>query len=174
MKKTKVLFRDKLFFVVQGFLKYNAFNFGIKLRSFFYRPFLKHMGKNVRIFDGVTVKFPSEIILEDNVTINQMCFLAGLGGLTIKKNCMVGNNSIIVTTTHEIEQIDIPMANQGLSYKQIIIEEDVWLGAGSKIFYGSVINKGSVVGAGCVIINKTFPEYAVIVGVPGQIIKTRI
>lgn len=173
MRNQTVSFKDKLFFVVQGFLKYSAFNFSVKLRYYCYKPFFKKMGKNVRIFDGVTIKYPSDIVLEDNVTINHMCFIAALGGLTIKKNTMVGNNSILVTSTHNTELMNMDMVSQGISCSPIIIAEDVWLGAGVKIFYGTRIEKNSIVGAGSVIVNKTFPQYSVIAGVPGRIIKMR-
>ena len=164
---------DKLFFIVQGFLKYNAFDFGMTLRRIFYRPFFRSFGKNVQIRDGVTIKYPSEIDLGDNVKIGQHCFFVGKGGLAIGKNNLIGAGTKIITSNHNFEDPEVPMAEQGLSFKAISIGDDVWFGFDVKVLGGSVIKKGSIVGTNSVINNKEFDEHSVIAGTPARLIKTR-
>ena len=56
--------------------------------------------------------------------------------------------------------------------KGIIIEDDVWVGAGATILDGSVLAEGSVLAAGAVLTDSTIP-YSVYGGVPAKFIKFR-
>jgi acetyltransferase-like isoleucine patch superfamily enzyme len=53
---------------------------------------------------------------------------------------------------------------------KIVIEDDVWIGAGSIILPGVTVGEGAVVGAGAVV-TKDVPPYTVAVGVPARPIK---
>jgi acetyltransferase-like isoleucine patch superfamily enzyme len=53
-----------------------------------------------------------------------------------------------------------------------IIGNDVWVGAGTMINRNLTIGNGAIIGAGAVIIHDVEP-YAVVVGVPGRVIKKR-
>ncbi|SHG93450.1 Acetyltransferase (isoleucine patch superfamily) [Flavobacterium defluvii] len=57
-----------------------------------------------------------------------------------------------------------------LNEKEIIIEDDVWIGFNSTIMKGVKIGKGAIIAANT-IITKDVPEYAVCAGNPMQIIK---
>jgi acetyltransferase-like isoleucine patch superfamily enzyme len=54
----------------------------------------------------------------------------------------------------------------------IIIENDVWIGAKSTIMSGVKIHNGAVIGA-CSVVTKDVPPYAIVGGNPAQIIKFR-
>lgn len=164
---------DRLFFIVQGFLKYNAFDFGMTLRRIFYRPFFKSFGKNIQIRDGVTIKYPSEMEWGNNLKIGQQCFFVGKGGLSIGDNTMIGAGTKIITSNHNFEDTELPMTQQGLSFKPVRIEDDIWFGFDVKVFGGSVIRKGSIVGTNTVVNNKEFEPYSIIAGTPAQLIRKR-
>lgn len=127
----------------------------------------------MRIFDAVVIKYPNEIELGDNATVNQFSYVVGMGGLFIGKNAMLGAGTKIATTTHNYDNVDEPMAKQGLAFSKIIIEDDVWTGFNVVILGGSVIKKGSVIAANTVINSKEFEAYSVIGGVPGKLIRIR-
>ena len=55
----------------------------------------------------------------------------------------------------------------------ILISEDCWLGANSVVLPGVSLGKGTVVGANTVV-TKSFPDYAILGGVPAQIIGSRL
>lgn len=167
------IFNDKTFFVVQGFLKYNSFDLGVKLRSFFYKPFFKKFGKNVQIRDGVTIKYPSEFEIGNNVKIGQHCFFVGKGGLQIGNDVLIGAGTKIITSNHNFEDPEKSISEQGLSFKQVLIEEDVWFGFDVKVLGGSIIRKGTIIGTNSIINNKEFPSMTIIAGSPAQIIKYR-
>lgn len=53
--------------------------------------------------------------------------------------------------------------------RDIVVEEDVWLGANVTLLKGAHIGRGSVVGAGSVVRNE-IPPYAVVTGNPAKIV----
>ena len=54
----------------------------------------------------------------------------------------------------------------------VVIGNDVWLGAGTKIMEGVTIGDGAIVAAGAVVV-KDVPPYAIVGGVPAKVIKYR-
>lgn len=58
------------------------------------------------------------------------------------------------------------------SYKRVTIKNDVWVGANSVIMPGVTIGNGAIIGANAVV-TKNIPDYAVVVGVPANIIRYR-
>jgi acetyltransferase-like isoleucine patch superfamily enzyme len=54
----------------------------------------------------------------------------------------------------------------------IVIEDDVWIGAGAVIMPGIRLRRGTVVGANAVVTRDT-EEYSVMIGVPARKIRTR-
>ncbi|WP_222439144.1 acyltransferase [Echinicola salinicaeni] len=132
-----------------------------------------NIGDNVVLMEGVILKpFGGKIIIGNNCSINPYCVLYGHGGLTIGNYVRIATHTIIIPANHIIEALDIPVCEQGLSTKGIIIEEDVWIGAGVKILDGVKIEKGSVLAAGAVI-NSNVEQYSIYGGVPGRLIKKR-
>jgi maltose O-acetyltransferase len=154
-------------------LKYLPFDLTRRLRSWAYRPFFRRCGENVRIEDGVTIKYPSDIEIGDNTVINQNCFLVGLGGLRIGNDVMLGNNSTIITTSHVTDSVDVPMRLQGMVTLPTVVEDDVWIGNGVAILGGAHVGRHSIIGSGAVVLGKSYPEYAILGGVPARVIKLR-
>ena len=56
-----------------------------------------------------------------------------------------------------------------LNEKDIVIEDDVWIGFNSTILKGVKIGKGAIIGSNTVV-TKDVPEYSVLVGNPGKIL----
>ncbi len=57
-------------------------------------------------------------------------------------------------------------------FETVNIGNDVWIGAGAMLMGGITIGHGAIIGAGS-IVTKDIPNYAIVVGVPAQIIKYR-
>lgn len=72
---------------------------------------------------------------------------------------------------HEIESMMFRMGHPSCK-GDIVIENDVWIGATSTIMSGVTIHNGAIVGAGTTV-TKDVPPYAIVVGNPGRIIKYR-
>lgn len=54
----------------------------------------------------------------------------------------------------------------------MLIDEDCWIGTGATILSGTHLRRGCVVGAKT-LVNKDYPPYSVIVGVPGRVIASK-
>ena len=73
--------------------------------------------------------------------------------------------------THEIAQMHMEMGHPSCK-GDIIVENDVWIGAKATIMSGVKIGNGSVVGSGSVV-TIDVPPYAIVVGNPAVVVKYR-
>jgi acetyltransferase-like isoleucine patch superfamily enzyme len=73
--------------------------------------------------------------------------------------------------TPEIAEMHMKMGHPTCN-GDIIIENDVWIGAKSTIMSGVKISNGAVVGA-CSVVTKDVPPYAIVGGNPAKVIKYR-
>ena len=71
---------------------------------------------------------------------------------------------------HLFEDISIPISQQKCSTAEIVIEDEVWIGANVVVTAGTRIGKHSVVAAGSVV-TKDVPPYCVVAGNPARILK---
>jgi len=163
----------KLFYFLQDLLMYFPFKAGIYLRRTFYKPFFREFGKGIVIHDNVHFKFPSETCLGNRVQIAKNCLFSGGSGLKIGNNVLIGAGTKIVTSTHNHDNLGISIIEQGLSFKPIVIKDDVWFGFNVVVLSGVSIGNGVIVGANAVV-NKDIPDLSIIAGVPAKIIKTRM
>jgi acetyltransferase-like isoleucine patch superfamily enzyme len=63
-----------------------------------------------------------------------------------------------------------PFIEQGITAEGIVVEDDVWIGAGAIITDGVRVGKGAVVAAGAVVTGNV-PAHSVVGGVPARVIK---
>jgi serine acetyltransferase len=56
--------------------------------------------------------------------------------------------------------------------EEVVIGNDVWVGAGAVILPGIKIGHGAIIGAGAVV-TKDVPDYAIVTGVPAKILRYR-
>ena len=54
--------------------------------------------------------------------------------------------------------------------KEVVIEEDVWIGSRVTILMGVTVGRGSTIAAGSVV-TKDVPPYSIVGGVPAKVIK---
>lgn len=164
---------DKIFFVIQSCIKYNSFEWGIRLRGFLYKKFFKKFGKNIQIKDGVTFKYPSEIEIGNNIKIGEFCYFVGKGGLSIGNNVLIGAGTKIITSTHNFDDVETSVFDQGLSFSPIAIKNDVWFGFDCKVFGNTIINDGVILGANSLIKNIETGAYVIMVGNPAKVLRIR-
>ena len=126
------------------------------------------------ISKSVKISNPENITIGKNTYINGDTYLlAGQKSkILIGDNCLISYNVHIRTTTHNYIDRNKLINKQGHSEKNIVIGNDVWIGFGAQILPGVIIGNGAVIGAGAVV-TKNVEEYAVVAGVPAQIIKYR-
>lgn len=107
-----------------------------------------------------------------NFGCGDFCFFGCSGGIKIGDNVIMGQNVRFHSQNHNFEKIDIPIKNQGVNSKGIVIGDDCWIGAGTTILDGVKIGQGCVIGANT-LINSDVPEYSIVVGNPFRIVRNR-
>ncbi len=93
-----------------------------------------------------------------------------IGPVRIGNGVMLAQNIVVSGLNHGYEDIHTSPSNQPVSKKQIIIKDDVWIGANAVITAGVTIGKHAVIGAGSVV-TKDIPDYSIAVGNPAKVIK---
>ena len=81
------------------------------------------------------------------------------------------SSQLLGPVTDEIARMHMDMGHPSCK-GDIIIQNDVWIGAKSTIMSGVKISNGSIVGAGSVV-TKDVPPYAIVAGNPAKIVKYR-
>jgi acetyltransferase-like isoleucine patch superfamily enzyme len=113
----------------------------------------------------------NKISIGDNVFIGRNTEFNCCDSITIGNNCLIASSTVFVDSSHTFAKDEL-IAEQPSIRKGIIIEEDVWIGTGSKILYGVRLGKGCIIGAGA-IVNKSVPPYEIWAGVPARKIGER-
>ena len=105
-----------------------------------------------------------------NSLIGENTIIRGQGGVKIGDNVYTSPFTQIIAVNHIFDNPDIPFVEQGITAEGIIIENDVWIGAGAIITDGIKVGKGSVIAAGAVV-TKDVPPHTVVGGIPAKVIK---
>ena len=144
-----------------------------RLRSLLYRQYLfAAAGDGLSVKCGVMIDAPELIQVGRNLSIGEYCFLVGNGGIEIGDHVLIGHHVSIISAQHNYRARDLPIVSQGLAFGKITIGDDVWIGAGARILPGVTVGRGSVIGANSVV-TKNVAEYAVVGGVPAEVIGHR-
>ena len=135
------------------------------------------VSERVMIDSFVKIKFAGglgDIEIGENSFINSGCVLYSGNGIKIGKNVLIAANCTLAPVNHEFKNPDSFILEQGfkLSKGGIVIEDDVWIGAGVIILDGSHIKKGSVIGSGS-LVNTSTKEYGIYFGNPIKFLKFR-
>lgn len=150
---------------------------------FFFRK-LKWRRVNQHNFTSISNRFPFSNVNVGKGTygdlyilINNMNYSCSIGSY-----CSIGPDvKFLVSSDHHLERISTypfeMMFNRthnvdSKSKGNIVVDDDVWIGAGAIILSGVHIYQGAVVAAGAVVIEDV-PAYAIVGGIPARIIKKR-
>lgn len=140
------------------------------------------IGKNCKIYNteiNGTIKIGNFTSLSGpNIAI-----LSAINNISIGNFCSIARNVTIQEYNHDYTQFTTYFIRQNLlksdSFKneivskgEIILENDVWIGAHCVILSGAHISNGAIVAANSVV-NGYVPPYAIVAGSPAKIIKYR-
>ena len=115
------------------------------------------IGEGTRIYSVLSITIGNNVQIAHNVNI----FDNNIHSL----DPIERQKEFIINTTRGFIQIN------NLHEKEVIIHDNVWIGAGSFILKGVTIGENTIVGAGSVVV-KDLPPNVVAVGNPAKIIKT--
>jgi virginiamycin A acetyltransferase len=123
-----------------------------------------------------TEKVLDSIFLYESTWIyEQSKFIMDGGKFIMRKNSGAAQGLTVITVNHpsEIGMLfkDIVKNRIGQD-KDVIVEEDVWIGANVTLLAGVKIGRGAVIGAGSVCRTK-IPPYAIAIGNPAKVVGFR-
>lgn len=147
--------------------------FSMYLRRLCCKIIFKEVGINLVVEQGAYFGSGKNIRVGNNVGIGKN-FKSLNRDIKIGNELMMGEDVLFLGSGHVYSDLSIPMGQQGsLPRTELIISDDVWIGARSIILPGCrYIGNGVIIGAGSVV-TKDVPDYAIVGGNPAKIIKFR-
>lgn len=111
-----------------------------------------------------------------NTKIGKYCYVSAMCGFNkvrMGNYCSVGPMVIIGNMEHDVNDYSTSprLSNCGRE-EDVVIGNDVWIGAQSFVRIGVKIGNGAVIGAQS-FVNKDVPPYAIVVGTPAKILRYR-
>lgn len=142
----------------------------VLLRYLIVQGMVKECGTNIAIFSNVYLKNITNMKIGSNVSLHSLTYIDAIGGLDIGDNVSIAHNCSILTFEHGFNDKNIAIKYQPSNFNKVVINEDVWIGAGVRILSGAFIKSRTVIGAGAVV-SKVLEPNGVYVGVPSKRIK---
>jgi maltose O-acetyltransferase len=143
-----------------------------RIRAGLARQMLDQCGRDVNVEHGAWFGSGRGIRLGERSDLGMDSLI--IGPLVVGRDVMMGPRCILLASSHAFASVDVPMNAQGfVEDRPIVIEDDVWVGAGAIILPGVRIGTGSVVGAGSVV-TKDVPPWTVVAGNPARAVRSRV
>ena len=183
-KKVEYLKHGKLYYLWQiilsivtlrAFYDY-AYKFAYYVVNHTLGKHLAKIGKGTKIHATAFIRHGERVEIGSNGLINHNNVIQGgknSAKVIMGDHVQTGPNVMVFAFNHGTEMNGVPMIDQDYYEADVIIEDDVWIGACSVITAGVHIGKGCVIGAGSVV-TKDMPEYTICGGVPCKPIKKRV
>lgn len=129
------------------------------------RAFIMH-GCRINVGKG------AQLILGDRFEMNTETILVAQKKITIGNNCAISWQSMLMDT--DFHHIADEAGNIINPPKEIIIEDNVWIGCRTSILKGAVIPSGCIIAAESVITKRLTTENTVFGGSPVKVLKSNV
>ena len=141
-----------------------------RMQMLLHRPLFKKCGKNVKFGHNCNFSYDCIEIGNDVFIGPGANFASAMSIIKIGNKVMFGPGVSILGGDHRMDIVgaymyDVKEKLPGNDL-DVVIEDDVWIGANVLILKGVKVGRGSIVGAGSVVV-KSIPSYTVYVGSPG-------
>ncbi len=157
--------------------------YGCGIKRFFDFTYYPYVSEKASIGYNNIIGNPRNIIMEGNSTLKRdSVIMNGRAKFTIKNNSGAAEELMVITGNHmsivgkSVKDVTDNVKDKedsiGEFDKDVIVEEDVWIGARVTLLSGVHIGRGSEIGTGS-IVRKSIPPYAVVVGNPAKIVGFR-
>ena len=137
-----------------------------RLRQFEARQMLAHckqVGASVRLRMPVVIYHPEHLVLGNSIDVGEYVVIRASGGVTIGDRVLIAAHAVVTSRQHPARLPRFGVTEDA----PIVIEDDVWIGAGAVVLPGVTIGRGSIVGAGAVVTGDVEP-FSIVGGVPAK------
>jgi acetyltransferase-like isoleucine patch superfamily enzyme len=121
------------------------------------------VGQKVRLRAPVIIYAPERLEIGDSVDVGEFTHIRANGGVRIGSRVLIASHVVITSRAHPVA---LPRYGQNED-APIVIEDDVWIGAGAIVLPGVTVGRGSIVAAGAVV-TKSVQPYTIAGGVPAR------
>lgn len=168
-----------------------------KIKRYEYRHSFRQFGKESSLVNPLKIQGAERIVVEDNVSIANLCWLAAVPltgcddcelvfktgstvgdfchiystkSIIVEKDALIANFVYVSDNLHCYENVDMSVKFQPISQlKSVVLGEGCWIGEHVAII-GASVGKHSVIGANSVVTHD-IPDFCVAVGAPARIVK---
>lgn len=132
-----------------------------------WRLFGAKIGRKVLIRPGARATFPWKVEIGDYCWIGDNVTLYSIAKITIGDHSVISQDAYLCTATHDHRDLTFP-----LIAKSIALEGECWVAARAFIGPGVTMGRGSVAGAGSLVLSDVQPG-SVVAGNPARQISVR-
>lgn len=185
MSKEKVEFirpsrKQYLIIILKSLIKIDSYTQVFNLIAYYCINYIvgrniAKIGEKSKVHPTVILRQAERIVIGHHCLINHNNVLqAGKfsGKISIGNYVQTGPNVMMFAFNHGTDLTDTPMIEQDYYDGDIVIEDDVWIGAGAVILAGVRISEGAVVAANAVV-TKDVPPNTIVGGIPAKEIRRR-
>jgi len=168
--KNGLLYRIKRGFKVW----YNAYVVSLDRSKFGF------IADDVALIPPLNIRNPKNLFLYGNNKIENATITTIIGKFIMKKGSAAaeglsvhtGNHMQVIGKFYRTVSNEDKIKSGKLFDKDIIVEEDVWIGCNVTLLAGAHLGRSSVIAAGAVV-NKEIPPYCIAGGIPAKPIKMK-
>jgi len=102
--------------------------------------------------------------------IGEYTVIRGQGGVRLGDRVYTSPHVQILAVNHAYDDPTRSFVVQGITAQGIVVEDDVWIGAGAILTDGVHVGRGAVVAAGAVV-TADVPPHTVVGGVPARVLR---
>ena len=163
-------------------IRFTRRGWGWLMTKLYHRQF-KHIHKEARVSHTVTVYNPENLYMDEHTNIDGGAIIMNTRArFVMKKNSGSAIGLLVITGNHmsvvgkNLKQVtdkikDDLDVNHEMD-KDVIVDEDVWIGAKVTLLSGAHLGRGCEVGSGSVV-RGNVPPYSVVVGNPCKVVGFR-
>lgn len=149
------------------FFKSGYFPF-YQFKVFLLKLFGSKIGKGVLIKPFVNIKYPWLLSIGDHVWIGENVWIDNVAKVRVENNVCISQGAHLLTGNHNYKKKSFDLLPG-----EIILEEGVWIGAGSVVCPGVTCNDHSILSVGSVA-TKDLESYSIYMGNPASKVRERV
>ena len=119
------------------------------------------------VYASSKIYAPFLLKLSDKTTLGPESIIYNLGPITLGERVTVSQNAYLCNGSHDLEDPGLP-----LLVGNMIVGDDVFIGARAFVLPGVSVGEGAVVGA-CAVVTKDVEPWTVVAGNPARVVKKR-